>query len=119
MRNDSGYFKTQNIWASEVSRFPFLISMFSFLGITEWEVIISSFDLSSDGPVCCINADRLEPLSLPHLSLQDLFCPKPSLPLLPVNMHRKNTGFVLTPAACADIYIAFHAALECTFRFSG
>lgn len=119
MRNYSGYFKTQNMWASEVFSFPFLISMFSFLGITEWEVIISSFDLSRDGPVCCINADRLEPLSLPHLSLQDLFCPKPSLPLLPVNMHRKNTGFVLTAAVCADIYISFHAALECTFRFSG
>lgn len=69
------------------------MSMCSFLGITEWEVVISSFDLSRDGPVCCVNADRLEPLSLPHLSLQDLFCPKPSLPLLPVNIGRKKRSF--------------------------
>lgn len=67
--------------------------MFSFLGITEWEVVFSSFDLSRDGPVRCVNADGLEPLSLPHLSLQDLFCPKPPLPLLPVNIRRKNRRF--------------------------
>lgn len=89
-RSYSGHFKTQKIWASEVSHFPFLMSLFSFLGITEWEVVVSSFDLSSDGPVCRVNADRLEPLPLPHLSLQDLFGPQPSLPLLPVNIRRKN-----------------------------
>lgn len=103
----------------KLSNFPFLISMFSFLGITEWEAVVSSFHLSSDGSVCSINADRLEPLSLPHLSLQDLFCPEPSLPLLPVNMQRENTGLIFTAATCADICVCSHTALECTFPFSG
>lgn len=102
--------------------------MFSFLGITEWEAVVSSFHLFSDGPVCCVDADRLEPLSLPHISLQDLFCPKPSLPLLPVNMHRKNPGFTFTAATRADIcvcsprsfgmYIPFFR-LSCDFRRAG
>lgn len=94
--------------------------MFSFLGIAEWEAVVSSLHLSGDGPVCCINADWLEPLSLPHLSLQDLFCPQPSLPLLPVNMHRKkNSGFIVAAATRAHICVSSQAALECTFLFSG
>lgn len=68
----------------------FLISLFPLLGITEWEAVVSSFHLPGDGPVCCVNADRLEPLPLPHLSLPDLLCPQPPLPLLPVNMEKKH-----------------------------
>lgn len=71
-----------------MSCFPLFISLFSSLGITEWEAVVSSLHLSRDGPVCCANADRLEPLPLPHLSLQDLLCPQPPLPLLPVNMEK-------------------------------
>lgn len=59
-------------------------------GITEWETILPSFDLSSDGSVRCSDADWLEPVPLPHLPLQNLFCAQPALPLLPVSTHRKN-----------------------------
>lgn len=64
--------------------------LFSPPGITEWETILPSFHLSSDGTVRCANADRLEPVPLPHLPLQNLFCPQPALPLLPVSIHRKS-----------------------------
>lgn len=56
-------------------------------GITEWEAVLPSFNIFSDGPVCSAHADRLEPLSLPHLPVQNLFCPQPALPLLPVSIH--------------------------------
>lgn len=77
--------------------------LFSLLGITEWEAVVSSFHLPGDGPVCCVNADRLEPLPLPHLSLPDLLCPQPPLPLLPVIMEKTHClEFTAAAATRAD-----------------
>ena len=59
-------------------------------GITEWETLLPPFNLFSYGSVCCADADRLELVPLPYLPLQNLFCPQPALPLLPVSMFRKN-----------------------------
>lgn len=99
--------------------------LFSLLGITEWEAVVSSFHLPGDGPVCCVNADRLEPLPLPHLSLPDLLCPQPPLPLLPVNMEKTHClEFTAAAATCADFLrlpppLPPITALGCTFLSSG
>lgn len=51
----------------------FSIFFSHFAGITKWETIISSFNLSSNGKVCSANTDRLESVPLSHLPLQDIF----------------------------------------------
>ena len=59
-------------------------------GITEWETLLPSFDLFSDGKICSAYTDRLEPVPLPHLPFQNIFCPQPALPLLPVSILGGN-----------------------------
>lgn len=79
-------------------------------GISEWETVLPSFDLSSDGPVRRADADGLEPVPLPYLPLQNLLCLEPALPLLPVSVHGgKWKESYLTPATCTAVqYTALH-----------
>lgn len=73
------------------------VLFFSASGVTEWETLFPSLDLFSDGAVRSVNADRLEPVPLSHLPLQNLFCPQPALPLLPVSIVYQGFLILLNP----------------------
>lgn len=79
-------------------------------GISEWETVLPSFDLPSDGPVRRADADRLEPVPLPYLPLQNLLCLEPALPLLPVSVHRGKwkLSYVIQARCTAVQYTAPH-----------
>lgn len=79
-------------------RFDCSVLFSSASGVTEWETLFPSLDLFSDGAVCSANADRLEPVPLSHLPLQNLFCPQPALPLLPVSIVYE--GFLVLLILC-------------------
>lgn len=78
-------------------RFDCSLLFSSASGVTEWETLFPSLDLFSDGAVRSANADRLEPVPLSHLPLQNLFCPQPALPLLPVSIVYQGFLILLNP----------------------
>lgn len=58
---------------------------FSPSGITKWETLFPSLNIFGNGSVCSADADRLEPVPLSHLPLQNLLCSQLAFPLLPVS----------------------------------